>query len=239
MFCQYVLLAVLIIFLAVLLHSTVGFGLALVSMPLLTLVIGVQTATPLVGLIGLASEWLIVWHDWQHLDFQASWRLIVASAVGIPLGLLLLKSAPEPLVTGILGGLLIVFGLYRLARPSLITLHRQGWAYLFGFTSGILGGAYNASGPPVVLYGALRRWSPVYFRANIQGYFAAASVLTVTGQGLSGLWTVEVWQLFGLALPLALLAVFLGSKLNRRLPVQHFERVIYGALVVLGVVLLG
>ena len=45
----------------------------------------------------------------------------------------------------------------------------------FGFFAGILGGAYNTNGPPVVIYGSLRKWSPATFRATLQGYFFMAA----------------------------------------------------------------
>jgi hypothetical protein len=31
------------------------------------------------------------------------------------------------------------------------------------------------NGPPLVIYGALRRWTPERFRATLQGYFLPAS----------------------------------------------------------------
>ena len=46
-------LTLLVLFGATLTSSTFGFGGALFSMPLLTLVVGIEVATPLYGLVGL------------------------------------------------------------------------------------------------------------------------------------------------------------------------------------------
>jgi len=45
----------------------------------------------------------------------------------------------------------------------------------FGFLAGILGGAYNANGPPIVIYGVMRGWKKEAFRASLQGFFFVSS----------------------------------------------------------------
>jgi len=231
------LLTILILFVGTLVHSTLGFGLALVTMPLLALILDLRTATPLVAFVGLIIEIIILWQSWREVDVVALWRLIGGSLLGIPVGLFVLILAPEAWIKVILGVLLILFSLYNLLRPRLISLVRQNWAYLFGFASGVLGGAYNLTGPPVILYGTLSRWPPVKFRANMQSYFVPITGFIFLGHGFSGLWTVQVLQLCSLTLPLALLAIVLGANLNRRLPVAQFERLIYGVLIILGLLL--
>jgi uncharacterized membrane protein YfcA len=227
-----------ILFLSTLTRSTFGFGDALVAMPLLTLLIGIKIASPLVALFSTTIALVIVGGNWRSIDLKAAWRLILASLVGIPFGLMLLKLAPEAFVKGILGGLLILFGLYNLSRPVLPALDQPGWAYGFGFVAGVLGGAYNTNGPPVVIYGAMRRWLPTRFRATLQGYFVPTGGLIAISHGLGGLWSYEVLRLYLLALPLVLIAIFLGGKLNRRFPPGRFEKFLYLALILLGLLLI-
>jgi uncharacterized membrane protein YfcA len=117
-------------------------------------------------------------------------------------------------------------------------LDRSGWAYGFGFIAGVLGGAYNTNGPPVVVYGTLRRWLPTRFRATLQGYFVPTGGLIALSHGLGGLWSREVLQLYALAFPIVLIAIFLGGKLNRHIPAGRFEKFLYGALMVLGLLLI-
>jgi uncharacterized membrane protein YfcA len=231
-------LVLTILFLATLIRSSVGFGDALVAMPLLTLIIGLELASPVVAFMGLTIGVLIALRSWQNIDVGSVWRLVLASAVGVPLGIFLLTSVPESLVKRILGTLLILFSLYSLIRPNLPQLGNQHWAYGFGFISGILGGAYNTSGPPVVIYGALRHWSPARFRATLQGYFVPSLIIVAVGHGLAGLWTDQVFRLYFLALLPMLVAIWLGGKLNKRLPVEQFARALYILLIILGILLL-
>jgi uncharacterized membrane protein YfcA len=97
---------------------------------------------------------------------------VVATALGIPVGLLMLARVPEDLVRIVLA----CYALYSLVGPRLPVVSAKPWAYGLGFVAGILGGAYNTNGPPVVLYGALQRWPSNRFRATLQGYFLPATL---------------------------------------------------------------
>ncbi|MEE8389744.1 MAG: sulfite exporter TauE/SafE family protein [Anaerolineae bacterium] len=228
---------VAIIFVSTLTRSMLGFGDALIAMPLLVVTIGVKTSTPLVALMGFTIAVTILFRNWRDVDIKAAWRLIVSALVGIPVGIMLLRDAPEQIVNVILGLVLILFGLYNLITPRLPTLQWQGFAYIFGFVSGILGGAYNTNGPPIVIYSALRRWPPERFRATLQGYFFSSGILLLLGHGLAGSLTREVLGLYGYSLPFILLAIFLGGKLNKAIPSSRFERFVHVFLVLIGVYL--
>lgn len=117
-------------------------------------------------------------------------------------------------------------------------LKNDNSAWLFGFAAGVLGGAYGMNGPPLVIYGALRRWSPQNFRATLQGYFLLASFAGLIGYSIAGLWTAEVNRLYLLSLPVVLLATVLGRALNRRMSKDRFLSYVHGGLMLAGIALL-
>jgi hypothetical protein len=129
-----------------------------------------------------------------------------------------LKSVAEPVVRSALACVVIAFALYSLfsARPR--ELHDDRLAWLFGFSAGVLGGAYGMNGPPLVIYGSLRCWSPRRFRATLQGYFLPASLLGAIGYWFVGLWTPVVSHYYLWSLPAVALAIVLGRVVNRRMP---------------------
>jgi uncharacterized membrane protein YfcA len=226
------------LFAATLGHATLGFGTALVAMPLLAMTVGVRVATPLVGLVALTNVAILLAHTWRGVDVQAAWRLLLSSAVGIPVGVLTVRFAPEQAVKAVLGVLLIAFGLYSFTRFTPPNIKRQGWLYAFGFTSGVLGGAYNTNAPPVVLYGALQGWPAERFQATLQGFFLPTAVLICAGHALGGLWTRSVFSLYLVALPFVLLALLLGRRLSHRIPAATYQHLLYGALIIFGLLLL-
>ena len=117
-------------------------------------------------------------------------------------------------------------------------MRNDRFAWLFGFGAGVLGGAYGMNGPPLVIYGSLRGWSPQHFRATLQGYFLPASVAGLAGYWLAGLWTPAVSRFYLQSLPLVIAATFLGRVINRRVAAQRFVLYVHGALIAIGVILL-
>jgi len=227
-----------IIFVAALTRSTFGFGDAMVGMPLLVMAIGLNAATPLVGLMGITASATILIRHWRDVHIKSVWPLIVYTLIGIPIGILLLKGLYENVMKSVLALVIITFSLYRLFKPKLFTLASDRLACVFGLASGILGGAYNTNGPPVVIYGTLRQWDPEKFRATLQGYFFPTGSLIVIGHCVGGFWTKTVLLNYFISLPVILIAILLGGMLNRRIPKAKFDNYVYMFLVILGVWLL-
>ncbi len=207
-------------------------------MPLLTITVGLQVATPLVGLVMLTTIVGVLWGSREHADLRAAWQLVLSSAIGIPFGLLVVRLAPDRSLKAALGVLLIAFSLYNLTRPTLPKIEGRWWIIPFGLAAGILGGAYNTNGPPVVLYGALRHWPAQRFRATLQGFFLPSAVLICSGHAMAGLWSQRVFELYLASLPVIAFAVLAGVRVSRRIPAERFGRILYAALIVLGALLL-
>jgi len=227
-----------IVFVATLTRSAFGFGDAMVGMPLLAMTIGLDTATPLVGLMGITASSAILIGHWRDVHVKSVWPLIVYTLIGIPIGILLLKGVYENVMKTVLALVIIIFSLYKLFKPKLFALANDRLACIFGLASGILGGAYNTNGPPVVIYGTLRRWDPEKFRATLQGYFFPTGALIAIGHCIGGLWTKPVLVNYAISLPVILVAIFLGGRINRRIPKARFDNYVYIFLVILGVCLL-
>ena len=237
------LLIFAILFVSTFIHSTLGFGQALIAMPLLAMVIEFKTATPLVAFILMTIGAVILLRNWRVVDLSAVWRLVLSSCFGIPVGLFLIKGIPEGLMKVFLGILVILFSLYNLANRYLkiVDVSRvsggSGLAYLFGFVAGVLGAAYNTSGVVITIYATLRDWSPDRFRSTLQSYFVFTGLFILASHGLVGLWTPDVLRLYGSSLPLVLVGIFLGGKLNRFIPQGQFDGYVNVGLLVMGLLL--
>jgi uncharacterized membrane protein YfcA len=229
-----------VVFAATLIRSTFGFGEALIAVPLLALRIPVAIAAPLAVLISVVVAAVIVAFEWRRVDFRSAAGLVVASLFGIPLGVLVLATANDAIVKLGLGSVIVAFSVYSLAVDGTrrrIDEH-PGWLLGCGFLAGILGGAYGMNGPPLVAYGALRRWSPQQFRATLQGYFLPASLAGLAGYWSIGLWNVEVTRYFVWSLPGVVVAIVVGGVLNDRMQGHGFFRFVYGLLLVIGGILI-
>jgi uncharacterized membrane protein YfcA len=231
---------VAIIFLATLIRSTFGFGEALVAVPLLALRLPVAVAAPLAVAMSVLVAADIVAQDWRNIHLRSAGWLIISALLGIPLGLLMLTHMDDRVIRIILGLLIIGFSAYSLIAAQRLHLKHDHMTLLLaaGFVSGILGGAYGMNGPPLAIYGALRRWSPQHFRATLQAYFLPVSLAGLIGFGATGLLNRQVANDFVLCVPAAVVAILLGRFLNHRLRGQRFFHFIYVGLIATGGVLL-
>jgi len=231
------LLVLAVVFLATLVRSALGFGEALVGVPLLAFIMPVEQAVPLMVLVSVVVAAVVLLQDWRHVHITTASWLLVWTLFGIPCGLLLLTAGDERVVKAILGAIIVGFSSYALASRSKLELKTDRLAGVFGFAAGVLGGAYGMNGPPLVIYGTLRRWSAAQFRATLQGYFLPASVVALVGYALAGLWVREVTLYFLFSLPVALAATLLGQVAHRRLSGRAFVVWVHALLIAVGVAL--
>ena len=227
-----------VLFLATIIRSAFGFGEALVAVPLLALLMPVEVAAPVAVLVSITVAFIVVVQDWRKVHVRSAVGLVLSTMLGIPLGLMLLRAVAEPVVKGILAVVIIAFSAQSFFGGAQRELKSDKFAWLFGFSAGVLGGAYGMNGPPLVIYGSLRGWSPQHFRATLQGYFLPASLAGLWGYQLAGLWTPAVNRFYLLSLPLVILATFLGRAINRRLDAHRFVRYVHAGLILVGIVLL-
>src|SRR5262249_43008525 len=156
---------------------------------------------PVAVLVSITVAVVVLAQDWRHVNVRSAAWLVVSTLVGIPLGLLLLRYAPDAIVKGALGVVVAGFAILALWQHDPYELRDDRFAWLFGVLAGVLGGAYGMNGPPLVMFGAMRRWPPERFRATLQGYFLPASVIGMIGYGIAGFWTRGVNRYFLLTLP--------------------------------------
>jgi uncharacterized membrane protein YfcA len=230
----------LIIFIATVFRSAFGFGESLVAVPLLALFMPMDRAVPLSVLVSVSIAAFVVVQDRKMIHLRSAGGLILYAFIGIPPGLWLLTHADVYLVKIILGIIIISFSLYLLSGRRLTELKKDSRLWLFGcgFLSGLLGGAYGLNGPPLVIYGAKRRWTAQHFRATLQAYFLIASLAGIIGYGISGLLQPIVFWYYLISLPALVPAILIGRIINRRLQGESFFKYVYAALLGIGLFLL-
>jgi len=227
-----------ILFIATLIRSAFGFGEALVAVPLLAFYMPVDVAAPVAVLLSITIAAVIIAQDWRDIHFRSALLLIAATVVGTPFGLLLLVLVPPAVVKGLLATIIILFSSYALLRRSPFVLRNDRFAWLFGLLAGVMGGAYGMNGPPLVIYGTLRRWLPHQLRATLQGYFLPASIIIMGGYWFAGLWTPTVNRYYLWSLPGVAAGILLGRIINQRLSSHTFLIYVHCGLIVTGLALL-
>jgi uncharacterized protein len=229
-----------VVFIATFIRSAFGFGEALVAVPLLALCIPLKVAAPLAVLVSITIAAVVVAQDWRKIHVRSTGWLFASTLLGIPVGLMLLTSSHQQVVKIALAIFILLFSAYSLigSKPPELKTDSRGWLLGCGFCAGVLGGAYGMNGPPLVIYGAMRRWSAQHFRATLQGYFLPASIVGMGGYWLAGLWVPAVTHYFLLCLPVLWPAIWLGRVVNHRMHGESFLRYVYFGLMGIAALLL-
>jgi uncharacterized membrane protein YfcA len=230
----------LVVFVATFIRSAFGFGEALIAVPLLALFLPLKVAAPLAVLVSITIAGVVVAQDWRKIHVRSTGWLVASTLLGTPVGVLLLSSSHQRAVSTALAIFIIAFSIYSLVgkKPPELKEDNRAWLLGCGFFAGILGGAYGMNGPPLVIYGAMRRWSAQHFRATLQGYFLPASIAGMFGYWLTGLWVPAVTHDYLICLPVLLPGIWLGRLVNHRLRGDTFLKYVYCGLAATGAMLL-
>ena len=222
-------------FVATTLQTLTGFAFALIMMPLATMALGVRTAAPLVALTALTTYAVNCLRYRAWLNVKELWRLGLAAMAGVPVGVWMVAIVPESVVKLLLGIVLIGYAVFVLTRPNPLKPCSSGWAYLAGFLSGSLGGAYNTSGPPLVIYASLRQWPKGEFRAGLQSLFLLSGALTVISHAVANHLTSPVLWLYVCTPPALLLGILVGARVDHYVDKERFRLLVVVLILLLGV----
>jgi uncharacterized protein len=226
--------ASLVMLLAGFVQGTAGFGAGLVAMAGLTLfwpvpyAVGVTSVLSMSLSIGLGAALR------KQIDTAELLPMALFTLPGVVLGVGLLRSAPSNLLLAGLGVVLVVVALRELLGADPPPIHKC-FGPVAGMAGGILGGALNTSGPPVIVYGLARRWDKDRFRATLQGYFTITSLTSVTLYALSGIVNEETLFRDLALFPSLLLGAAVGNRLSRHIDAATFRRGVVIALLGMGV----
>ncbi len=219
---------------AYIVFGAIGFGSALVAMPLLSPLIGIETATPLFAVIALVSEVIMLVRYRDHLNVRGVWRLVLATTVATPFGIAMAGLLDQHVALLLLGFIVTGFSLYSLLSPHIPEIKNPNWAYGFGFMGGLLSGAYNTGGPPVAIYGSLSRWPPGEFKSALQSIFIINSTIVVTIHTLAGHVTSSVLEGTVFGMPAMVVGLVIGWNLEKRVNPAQFRKMVLIVLVIIG-----
>ena len=231
-------LGAVVIFGAHFVFGLAGFGVGLVAMAFLPFLMPPTTAIVLMTVY--AMVFTVVLFVPLRRDFmpRALPGLLVGSLLGTPAGVWILAVAPASVLNRLIGLMLIVVVALEFVGRLPRRLAGRGWGLGTGVLSGLIGGAVGLPGPPVIVYAAAQDWSPRAFKANLQGFFIVNQGVILTGYWMAGLLGADVLRLAAAFFVPALAGTVLGMALFHRVDPVRFRRIVFGLLLVSGVLLL-
>lgn len=218
-------------------QQLVGFGFALMAMPLLTVLLGPQDAVALAAVASLAGGSAMAWRL-RHLTVRPVLRRLVTGALpGLPLGVVVLGHVPDaPLRIAVAVAVLAMVVV--LAVGYRMRTERPSTELGAGFVSGAMGASMGIGGPPVVLVLQASDMEQHRFRATTVSFFALCNLATLPLVLGSGVADLHRWPAAVVAVPSALLANRACEGLAQRVTAERFRPLVLGLLVVAALVAL-
>jgi uncharacterized membrane protein YfcA len=214
---------------AAMIQGVTGFGFALAAMPLLQLVVEPHLAVVGLGISGgLILSVGVAVREHRHIRWSAAVPLVVATAIGMPLGLVVLDRISAK-------GLIL---LTLVAVVGCTALVWRGWRLPPGrvavATAGVLAGLLTTTtgtnGPPLVAALQATGYPPREFRATLAAVFSFTGVFGVAGFVVAGQVTRTAIVIGLIATPSVLLGWWVGNRLFTHIDKDHFRRVVLGVL---------
>lgn len=187
-------------------------GAGVVAVPLLALVMPVENAAVLLLPLLIAMDAKTVYLYRESIDFQAIKPIALASLIGIALAGSAMAVISSSVLQIVLALFSIAFAFWHRLTPLLGKL--PGAAYLWGGISGVSSTLLHAGGPPITIYFLSKGLSKKVWIAQAAIFFAFMNVVKVIPYSLNNLWSSEFFLISLLLIPVGLLGVWLGHKIQ-------------------------
>ena len=231
-----------VILLGTFVQGLTGFGLALVSVPLLSLLLDVKQAVPVAGLFGWMITFPLVYKMRRHVQWRTCLIMVAGSLPGSWLGANLLKLMPAKWILVAMGMVLIASSIHSLRKKKRATSGESSrpLSALAGFFSGTLGASVGEPGPPVIAYSSMQPWSADQVKASLLFFFMLQMVGAILGFWNKELLTREVFSLFAWGVPSFLVGLMAGMKAWDLLKAHkiNYHRIVHTFLFCIGTFLL-
>src|ERR671916_699468 len=211
-----------------------GFGLALISTPLLLFVYEPKTVIVLTAIFSIFINTAVVLDSWQEAHRRLALALLLPALVGIFVGAEILRTV-NPVYIRLAVGVVVVFSALLLLRDVRLPGAGSRWGPLVaGSTSGALSTSTGLAGPPIVLLLAARDLPKHALRGTSALYFLPMSLIGLAVLVFRGLVEASEVPLGLLLIPAAIAGKALGTALLGRVSERTFRAITLGLVILTG-----
>jgi uncharacterized membrane protein YfcA len=198
----------------------------------------IETATLIAG-YGLMTQGYGIWQLRRALRWKNIWPMTLGSAIGIPIGVLLLTCIDPAHLRFAVGVLLVIYTIYGLARPALKPIQIGIPAdVVIGLCNGVLGGLTGLGGVITTISCQWRGWPKDMQRAVFQPVLFAAFVVISASLAAAGAVTGHTLQLYVLGAPFLLAGLWVGFRMYGKVDDELFRKSVLVLLLFSGISLI-
>ncbi len=215
-----------------------GFGLPIISLPLLITIFPVPIAVTMLAIPMFVSNiYLTVTQGKEHIELTRIYALLPGIVIGIFIGVWFLSSAEDGFLYWVLGGLVILFALTNLSGFR-VTVSRTQERYLspiVGSITGILSGIAVLGGPVIVPYMSTLGLSPNTFVGTIAFLYLILTGTLAIALAIFGVMGQQEFLYSIASLAPVLFGLWIGAKIRNKVSPQVFANCVYAIILTMGI----
>ena len=223
-------------FVAGAINNLAGFGAAMVAMPILTIVLPMETAVvsamPIIVMLNVQMAWA-----YRHnIPWSALRSVVIGGVVGVVAGLVIMETVPEGALKLTMGVFLVLYGMYSFFQwdhAGQMQKH-SFWGAVAGFFSTLLGALFSFNGPPLAVYVTAGGWEQKKAKGLLGACFVLSGITILIGQVVSGAVTMETLRYSAIGVPAVLAGGGIGIFASRFVAQAVYRRIILMVIMTAG-----
>jgi len=234
-----VLWLALILFGAHVLATITGFGSAVLALPLMTLLLGLDLSRATLMPLGVAMSLWILLRQWRAIDYRQLRIITLTAGLGLPVGMALFSWMPRGVTTLVLGVVVVlsgIWGLSQVRRVKPVSLP-AGLARGLLFAGGVVHGSFTIGGSLLTIYSADAMREKQAFRVTLSVVWLVLNAVLITQWTWAGSWPAGTWRYALWSAPFVAAGIAAGEWLQSRLRARPFHILVQAVILVCGVVL--
>ncbi len=215
-----------------------AFGTALVYVPLMSAAFDVRTAVVTLFLVDLLPSAPYIYRASKETDYNTVFWMGASAVVFTPVGVLVLRLAPERMLMLIVSCFLIAVTLFNLLVGSFTFRESRRNSVVAGGLSGLTGGAVGLYGPPAMIYllGIYR--NPLVARSTAFVFLSVESLILGANYWVYKMYTARDLRIaIALVIPYGV-AMWVGTRVSTGLAADLYRRIVICLLLALSIILL-
>lgn len=215
-------------------QSTLGFGFGIVFLALGGLFVDAKLVSMVSVFASIVINTKLLSQLYRHIDLKALWPVLLMIIMSVPLGVVFLQHSSMADFSGFLG-LLIAWSVLQQFLPSLsfTRLPKLVLAIPMGLISGLLTGAFNTGGPPLVVYVQSQQMQRLRQVASLQLLLLCGSLIRLEELWRKDLLASDIMWPVLVCCGACVVGSQLGLALLKRISDQLFRRAVAGFLLIL------
>lgn len=235
------ILFLIVVLVTNIIQGITGFAGTVLAMPPSVLLVGFDTAKPILNVLGVLAGLYVVITSYKYIDKKEFGKITAVMVVGIIAGIFLrgLFTGNPSLLYKLLGAIVVcvgLFGIYKAffkkddePKPQNPIL---SYSLLIG--AGIVHGMFVCGGPLLVSYLTGKLQDKKQFRATISAVWVVLNSIIMFDDIRAGYFNKDLLILLAVTAVILFLGMFIGSILYKKMSRELFMKITYVLLVISG-----